>query len=494
VNIAPAERSTTPSLTNTPVTPPSLGVTRRRIPAFPGAQGWGAQALQNCDRSQFKVVQVTNLSDSGPGSLREALTKTRGPRIVIFRVAGIISLESTVHIKGDANSCLYVAGQTAPGGGIMIKGSPIRVQEGAHDIVVRYLRFRTDASGAVDVNGGDDIIFDHCSFGWATNDTFDIWRMDEDWSAPNHNVTVQRSIFSEIYASHSTAMNIGGEHAKAYEKQVNNISIHHNLFGHDSHRNPNLSALSISVVNNVMYNWRYRASISKMGAVVDFIGNYYKPGPMTHIESSNPKYAAQIYRPITHESTDENRTPYPDQASIYVTGNVRTPDFMDLHADNWPLLWDEYLKRPLDPKFQRSPWQPLPAPPFPIVVESPFDVYTSIVMNRNVGANARLDCQGNLVINQDPIDKRLLVDAANGTQWFDFRDENGNFRPPNNLSEVGGYPPIDPGKACLDSDQDGMPDEWERSRGLDPFRNDSAQDLDGNGYTNLEEYVNGISQ
>jgi pectate lyase len=451
------------------------------LAAFPGAEGWGAQAWQACDRARTRVVAVTNLADAGEGSLRAALTDA-GPRVVVFKVAGVVALQSPIDIRGDRdNSCLHVAGQTAPGSGITIGGFPLRLQSDVHDVIIRYLRFRTNGQGNLDIDGGHDIILDHSSFSWTTDDSIDIWRSNTRRGGPIRNVTVQRSVHSEIYAVHSTAMNIGGEHALGYEKQVENISIHHNLFGHDSHRNPNLSTLATSVVNNVMYNWKYKSSISKMGAVVDFVGNYFKPGPMT----------TEAGHEIVHESTDELLRPYPDRASIYVAGNARVPDFTDETADNWPLLWDEYLRRPVAATFKRAPWGPLPPAPHPITVDSASAAYDSIVLQGDVGSSARLNCQGGWVINRDRVDARVLADTVGGTQWFGFRTLDRKHRPPADLAEAGGYPPVDAGIPCADGDDDGIPDEWEVGHGLDPTRNDAAiQGADG--YTGVERYVNGL--
>lgn len=466
------------------------------VPAFPGAQGWGAQALAGCDRSTFQIIPVTNLNDSGPESLRAALTAS-SPRIVVFTVGGIITLSSSIDIRGDANSCLYVAGQTAPGSGILITGNTqsapfnmIQLQSAVHDVVFRYIRFRGNTNGNIDINGGHDIIFDHCSFSWTTNDSFDIWRADSTRGGPIQNITVQTSINSEIYDIHSTAFNIGGEHAFGYEKQVDHISIHHNLMGHDSHRNPNVSAVSVDIINNVLYNWKYKSTITKMGVRADIIGNYYKIGPMTRVNSSLT--APDRYRPIVNESTDGSLVPYPDHVSLYVVGNVRTPDFMDTAADNWPLLFDEGLNQPVDPSLKRSPWAPLPQAPIPITVESPTAAYATLITNKAVGADARLDCTGNFIPNRDRVDERILTDTKNGTQWFSFTDSAGKFRLPDSLAEAGGLPPATPGTACTDTDTDGMPDAWETARNLNPAINDSTADRNNDGYTNIEEFINAM--
>jgi pectate lyase len=477
--------------------PTATPVASGGLPAFPGAEGWGAQAWQACDRSQIKVIEVTSLNDSGPGSLRAAL-KAAGPRIVVFRVAGRIELLSRIDVRGnDGNSCLYVAGQTAPGGGIWVSNGPaavslssIALQEGVHDVIIRGLRVRTNATGAIDVDGGHDIILDHLSMGWTSEDILDIWYGTTTRSSPISRVSVQRSQLSEAYARHATFINIGGEHSTGNETGVDRISIQHNLMGHASHRAPNISAASASVVNNVVYNTKWKGTITKHSTTTDIIANYYQPGPMSVLETSDPQ-APHAYRFLVHESTDPGLVPYEPGASLFVQGNVLRPGLTDAAADNWPALWDEYLNQPLDPKYRRSPWLPQPSAPVPVVVASAHDAYDSVVLAGDVGDYRRLACDGVWVVRRDAVDQRLIDDLRAGTQWFSYVDSAGARRFPDSLEEVGNYPPIDPGTPCADADHDGMPDLWEVAWRLDPTDPADAVRVNSDGYTNLETYING---
>jgi pectate lyase len=467
------------------------------VPAFPGAEGWGARAWQACDRSQVKVIEVTNLNDSGPGSLRAAL-KAAGTRIVVFRVAGRIELLSRIDVRGnDGNSCLYVAGQTAPGGGIWVSNAPVAasyssigLQEDVHDVIIRGLRVRPNSNGAIDIEGGHDIILDHLSMGWTTEDTLDIWYGTTTRSRPISRVSVQRSLLSEAYARHSTFMNIGGEHATGNETDVDRISIHHNLMGHASHRAPNVSAASASVVNNVVYNTKWKGTITKHSTTTDIIGNYYAPGPMSVLVTSDPN-APAAYRFLVHESTDPSLVPYTPGASLFVQGNVLRPGLTDTTADGWPALWDEYLNQPLDPRYRRSPWRPHAPAPVPVAVASAYGAYDSVVLAGDVGDYRRLACDGAWVVRRDAVDQRLIDDLRAGTQWFSYVDSAGARRYPDTLDEVGHYPPIDPGTPCADADHDGMPDAWEVARGLNPGDPTDAVRLNADGYTNVESYING---
>ena len=167
--------------------------------------------------------------------------------------------------------------------------------------------------------------------------------------------------------------------------------------------------------------------------------------------------------------------------SIYIVGNIVRPNHPDPDVDNWALLQYNYRVPPttLPERFRRM--TPLPKAQFPVSLQSALEAYSSVVAD--VGANARLDCLGNWVPNSDPVDMRLLADVINGT---------GPEEPIRSPSEVGGFPEIDPGTPCMDSDHDGMPDAWEYLYQFNPdLSSDGSEDADGDGYTNIEEYLNG---
>ena len=208
---------------------------QQELRAFPGAAGFGANALGG---RGGRALMVTNLNDSGPGSLRAAI-EAEGPRTVIFRVAGTIELKTRIDI---ANPYITIAGQTAPGGGITLKidpnytRSPLRIL--THDVILRYIRSRpgpstaeSDILDALTIPSGHDIIVDHCSFSWATDEVVNTWN-------DVHDITIQWSIISEGLndsthpkGPHSKGMLIGSEGAER-------ISVHHNLFAHNRKRNP----------------------------------------------------------------------------------------------------------------------------------------------------------------------------------------------------------------------------------------------------------------
>lgn len=466
-----------------PTAPPDriLGSAERRAlpPAFPGAQGHGADTPGG---RGGRIIEVTNLDDSGPGSLRDAM-EAYGARIVVFRVAGTIRLRDTIRVK---HSFLTVAGQTAPGGGIVVRGSGstlIRIDGGAHDIVLRYVRLR-NGSGLPDNYGYDNlnirwsnhVVVDHVSMSWATDENASIYVQTGSVGESVDSITVQRSIMAEGIAGHSKGMIIGGkadfknpDHPIEYWRRIDRISVHHNLFAHNDDRNPRVDSAGTEVVNNVSYNWRLWIGETVRGSIVDHVANYFKAGPMSAESRSKGRF-------LIHDPSED---PVKAVPSIYTVGNVVVPDRPDPKADDWGLYTSYKTWQPLPPTFRRS--APLAPARIPVRIETAVDAYEAVLAD--VGASARLDCDGKWVSNPDGVDRRVLADVRNGT---------GPLEPYKSPELAGGYPTIDPGTACPDSDHDGMPDAWEKRHGLSPRDpSDGPKDADGDGYTNVEEYLNG---
>ena len=284
---------------------------RARHLAFPGAQGFGRFARGG---RGGRTIEVTNLDDSGLGSLRDAV-EAEGPRTVIFRVSGVIALKSPLTAN---RPYLTVAGQTAPGDGICLRGHPFGTSSGSSDMIVRHLRVRVgdEASKSYDGMGlgGADTIFDHCSISWSIDEGLD--------SRTARNATFQRCIISEALDDsfqrhpHAYAASIGGDLA----------SYHHNLMAHCTGRVWSLAggydnavkfAGHMEIRNNVVYNWRHRTTDG--GAKrVDFVGNYYKPGPATQV--------FQLVKPDVGSPGDRQ--------VYYIAGNVMEgrPSYDE---DNW---------------------------------------------------------------------------------------------------------------------------------------------------------------
>ena len=451
-----------------PDPPPSNGSI-----SFPGASGYGAMTTGG---RGGRVIAVTNLNDSGAGSLRTAL-QTQGPRIVVFRVAGIIELASRININ---EPYLTVAGQTAPGSGITLRAAPNAGQilhVNTHDVILRYLRIRSGASGNpgggqvnIQINSGaHDVIIDHCSMSWTLDENFNITRnipdtADEATWPQIYNITLQRSLMAEGLIPHSTGVRVGGEFAKDGWRGVHHITIHHNLFVSNNARNPSVGTTGMKIINNVVYQWGSELGATTAGAVVDWIGNYWQPGNLSATDNH-----------LVHNAFDKN-TPSNIYAtpSLFMSGNVMVPEVRD-----WDLYTIHYTANPIPQDFRRA--QPLPVAPVPVPVETAESAYISVL--NDAAANARVDCTGNWVANLDAVDARVRASVVNQTPSTAFVTAP---------SEVGGFPAINPGVACADADGDGMPDQWETAAGLDPGLKDSTGlNLDPT-YTNVEVYLNGM--
>jgi len=246
------------------------------LPAFPQAEGFGAYALGG---RGGKVIFVDNLNDDGPGSLRAAVNDPE-PRIVIFRVSGTIELESHLMIR---HPYITIAGQTAPGDGICLKKFLMKIDH-THDVIVRGIRVRPgiesgldgDAIDGIDVHYSQNVIVDHCSASWSTDEILNTNKQSTD-------ITVQWCIFSE---SLNNSIHHKGEHGYAATIGGYRASYHHNLFAHNKGRNPSIGGSDDSRTeqldfrNNVIYNWISRVCDGKP-RTMNFAANYYKQGPAT---------------------------------------------------------------------------------------------------------------------------------------------------------------------------------------------------------------------
>ncbi|HEX2080149.1 MAG TPA: hypothetical protein VHG08_20780 [Longimicrobium sp.] len=417
------------------------------LPAFPGAEGFGTLTVHG---RGGRVIQVTNLNDTGPGSLREALTAT-GPRIVVFRVGGLVTLATPIEIRSPN---LYVAGQTAPGDGITVRGSQISVK--ASDVVIRHVRSRAGdgttgtACGSRDgfqiINGPwKNIVLDHVSASWGVDENMSIWPSSS--NTPTTDITIQWSIISEglLNSCHPEGPHGMGVLLGDFSS---NISFHHNLMAHNNQRNPRIkgSVRNADIVNNVFYNYGQIAGQfgeAKKVSTANFVKNYWKAGP-----SSTASYQLSV---ATNMSSG---------TGIYYQGNIapRRP------TDTGP----EYAISSQGSLYAVATRFAAPA----ITTQTALDAYPLILQKAGATVPVR-----------DAVDARIVSEVQNGTG-----------RIINSPSEVGGYPVYRSGTPPVDTDADGMPDTWESARGLNPASaSDAATDRDGDGYTNVEEYVNSLA-
>jgi hypothetical protein len=417
--------------------------------AFPGAEGFGRWSLGG---RGGRVFHVTSLEDSGPGSLREAV-EAKGPRTVVFDVAGTIRLRTPLKVR---NPRITIAGQTAPGEGIALRDQPLIIE--ADDVVVRYLRSRLGDESrtqedAITVTGGRRIILDHLSASWSVDETLSLGSRYAPPESGFYDVTVQWTIIAE---SLNNSVHAKGRHG--YGSLIRGgygarISLHHNLWASHVNRMPrpgNYNPVSIDPTgplidfrNNVFYNWGSETSgynADKDAAVAyNFVGNWYVQGP------DSPKPLAFC------EHSQAARAFFQDNAM-----NGAIP------ADPWSLVTCE------PPPGYRSPG-PVVDPEMP--TDTPQAAYDRVM----AGAGASL--------RRDSVDERILAGVkARAGRLIDSQ------------AQVGGWPVLKGGPAPADSDGDGMPDAWEKTHGLNPRDPaDGAADRDGDGYTNLEDYLNSLT-
>jgi hypothetical protein len=402
------------------------------------------------------VIAVTSLADSGPGTLRAAL-EASGARTVVFRVAGTITLTSPITVR---RPYLTVAGQTAPGNGITVRGAPLLIR--THDVVVRYLRIRPGADTSVnpekldgttildtDDNDAHHIVIDHVSASWSVDENMGAWYGPRD-------VTVQWSLLAEGLA-HSTHLKDNGSccdiHSMGFlvGPGTRRLTLHHNLFAHNNGRNPHfLGGVEGEIVNNVVFDWGYAATeIEPLRgrSRVDIIGNRYIPGETSYpaprgVTFFGPAGDARLY---LHDNLGPRRP----------TGTEPQWDIIDL---------DRASKSDVRSSVRVASGSGL----VPVAASS-----LEGALLPDVGATAPA---------RDAIDQRIVASV---------RDRiSGLIDDP---SEVGGYLTVPTGSPPSDSDGDGMPNAWETTNGLNPsVASDRNGDADLDGYTNLEEYLNSL--
>jgi pectate lyase len=441
-----------------------------RVPAFPGAEGHGS--ITRGGRGG-KVIAVTNLKDSGPGSFRNAV-ETEGPRIVVFRVSGAITMESPLRIKSPY---ITIAGQTAPGDGITIRKHPLQID--ADEVVIRYIRVRLGDEAGVDADAissryRKNIILDHVSASWSIDETVSIYHCE--------NVTVQWCLISEsLYGSH----HVKGAHGFGGIWGSNYGTYHHNLLAHHSSRNPRFASGCgyTDYRNNVVFNWGHNSAYGgekqQVGnpkfafSVVNMVANYYKPGPATQ--------AGELMHRIVNPSARNSAVDY---GKWYVADNVVYGN-KAVTANNWNGgVQPQHGSSDILVLKLLEPW-----PSMPINQQAAEEAYLAVLADAGVALPKR-----------DTVDARIVEEVRGGYATYEGaaykkdRVSAGSKKSGiiDSQTDVGGWPELKSLPAPRDSDGDGMPDAWEEKFGLDPHdAADAALDTDGDGYTNVEEFLNG---
>ncbi|WP_363322023.1 T9SS type A sorting domain-containing protein [uncultured Pontibacter sp.] len=434
--------------------------------AFPGAEGFGRYTTGG---RGGKVIKVTNLNDSGAGSLRAAVAES-GARTIVFDVAGNIKLNSRIVIK---NGGLTIAGQTAPGDGITIQNYEMVVD--ADNVIIRYLRFRM---GDLTRNEQDalwgryrkNIIIDHCSMSWSIDECSSFYA--------NQNFTMQWCLLGE---SLNKSFHEKDNHGYGAIWGGDKATFHHNLLAHHNSRNPRFNGGGRSGVsngpfsnehvdfrNNLIYNWMGNSAYGGENGNYNIVNNYYKPGPAT--PSSRNKRVMQI-------SFESNATFGPGYGKFYIDGNFVHGN-ASVSASNWAGVdYDSGI-----PTADREKAK----------LTTPIEYHMETVHTAQQAYEAVLE-QAGASLKRDAVDARIVADVRNGAATFNG-SKTGYRGIIDSQEDVGGWPVLATGTAPTDTDGDGMPDAWETEHGLNP--NDSADrngDYNGNGYTNLEKYLNSLA-
>lgn len=436
--------------------------------AFPGAEGFGK--FTTGGRGGY-VYKVTNLNDEGEGSLRYFLNK-KGPRIIVFAVSGTIHLQSPLNIKSNTT----VFGQTAPGDGICLADQQVKVS--GDNVIIRYMRFRMGDRhqniGKVPGAGHDDaltavnrknVIIDHCSLGWSTDEVLSAYNGDS--------ITLQWNIISEPlnysyhfekgdtdFEAHGYGGIWGGKH----------LSAHHNLFAHCISRNPrfagirSISAELVDYRNNVIYNWGGNSVYGGEGGNYNLVNNYYKYGP-----STKKSVRFRIVNPTKQKS------PAIYFGKFYVDGN-----FVD-GADE--ITRDNALGVHLSDGSDADRKNVLVSGPFDIIAvpaQVAGDAYNEVLLF--AGASFKRDTLDQRIVNDVKTRQGRIIDVQGGFPHGTPYEESRRA-----------WPVLSSLKPPVDSDNDGMPDEWEIKNGLDKDDESDASAVSLHAfYTNIELYCNSI--
>ncbi|TDQ34584.1 FIMAH domain-containing protein [Aureibacillus halotolerans] len=406
-----------------------------RLLAFPGAEGFGAYSQGG---RGGEVYYVTSRELKGPGTFHDALT-TAGdtPRTIVFGISGELTIPQII-VRDKSN--ITIAGQTAPGDGVTIKGNNVRFID-CEDIVIRYLRFRMGTLESQDdamyVEDSKNVIIDHSSFSWGRDEVLSIKSKNYE-DIQSRNITVQWSMMTEGLLTHSMGGLI----------EMNTITMHHNLYAHNNDRNPKTKG-QIDFVNNVVYNWGEYPYVaggeSGTKGYGNVVGNYFVAG----INSVDPQYAVVRGNENYSLYLENNRI---DSNKNGVLDGTDTGAGM-MEKERPSVLMPERFNYPL------------------VHTQEPEDAYEAVL---NFAGSS---------LARDAVDERISREVRTQTGAIIGHED-----------DAGGFPVLEERTGPTDSDNDGMPDEWELAHGLDPDNSsDRNADRNGDGYTNLEDYLNELA-
>ena len=457
-------------------------------PAFPGAEGFGRYVTGG---RGGKVLHVKNLKDSGYQSLRWCLQQ-QGAKTIVFDISGTIHLESALSIPSNTT----IAGQTAPGDGICVADYPVNIS--GNNVIVRYMRFRLgnknvkkDGADGWDGFGGfdkQDWMIDHCSVSWSIDECLSV--------LGNKNTTVQWCLVAQslVNSGHSK-----GAHGYGGNWGGSGASFHHNLIAHHTSRTPRLGPRPTTQLdermdmrNNVIYNFGSNGCYGGEGMTVNIVNNYYKPGPGSPSGTKAKRIAGIGVR------TNSYVAQYPDYApalhlwgKYYVVGN-ENPSHPDVTADNWTIG----IINQVDASDCDGTWTQATKDSIKLAEPMPF-VYTTTHTARR-GYEKVLDYVG-ASLHRDSFDEMIINDTRKGQashtgsgQSSGFINTQNDNKPAGAGSDWSAWPTLESTEAPVDTDNDGIPDEWETANGLNPNSAADGNTLNAEGYTMLEVYMNSL--
>lgn len=463
---------------------------QEKTPAFPGAEGFGRYVSGGRGGN---VYHVTSLADDGTeGTLRWALGKS-GAKTIVFDVSGTIHLQSSLDI---AIGNVTIAGQTAPGDGICVADYPVAIK--ANNVIVRYMRFRLGNKNVL-LNGADgwdafggmdqeNIIVDHCSVSWSIDECLSV--------LGNKNTTVQWCLVAQslVNSGHSK-----GAHGYGGNWGGSGASFHHNLIAHHGSRTPRLGPRPTTQLdermdmrNNVIYNFGGNGCYGGEGMTVNIVNNYYKPGPGSPTDKKGYRIAGIGIR------TNEYVEKYPAYApalhlwgKYFVTGNYNTK-YSSVNNDNWTYgIINQIKASDCDGTFTAETKDS-------IKLAEPMDFVATTTHSADDAYDRVLDYAG-ASLSRDSFDELMVSDARNGAASYTgkglgkgFVNSQDDNRPADAAADWSAWPTLNSAAAPVDTDGDGMPDEWEKSNGLDPSDPSDGKTIGTDGYSNLENYLNSL--
>ena len=461
---------------------------QEKTPAFPGAEGFGRYTTGGRGGA---VYHVTNLDDSGTGSLRWALGKS-GAKTIVFDVSGTIHLNSALSIPSNTT----VAGQTAPGDGICVADYPCSIK--GNNVIVRYMRFRLgnknvtkDGADGWDGFGGfdqKDWMIDHCSVSWSIDECLSV--------LGNHNTTVQWCLVSQslVNSGHSK-----GAHGYGGNWGGSGASFHHNLLAHHTSRTPRLGPRPTTQLdermdyrNNVIYNFGGNGCYGGEAMKVNIVNNYYKPGPGSPNNYKGKRIAAIGIR--TNQYVKDNPSYAPALhiwGKYFVEGN-KNSKYTDVSNDNW--TYGIYTQ--IDSSDNDNLFTPTTKDTMKLAEPIPF-VYTTTHTAEQAYEKVLLYAGASL--SRDTYDALMVDDTRNTRASYTGKGLSSGFinsqednKPANAGDDWSAWPTLNSTAAPADSDGDGMPDEWETANGLNPSDASDGNKTNREGYTNLEVYLNSL--